>query len=219
MFRSSQSEQKDVNVLSVDDHLLFSEGLRAMISGFSDSMAFSHAPDLASALEVPSGDTDTVLLDYHLPDVEDFQALSALRAHFLEAKIVIISGEESPEVIREAISLGASGYIPKSSNPDILIAALQLVFAGGTYLPPHVLESTDQNLTTPEPSVLDELSERQKRVLRGAIQGKMNKVIADELNIAEGTVKAHLSAAFKVLGARTRTEAVYIATKLNLNFD
>lgn len=187
-----------------------------MIAGISDALEFFHAADCASALTMLPHSINTVLLDYHLPDVEAFGALTALRQHFTDAKIVVVSGEESPDVIREAISLGASGYIPKSSQPDILVAALQLVFAGGTYLPPHVLDTVDQYLTTPRSSVIDDLSERQRSVLRGAIQGKMNKVIADELNIAEGTVKAHLSAAFKALGARTRTEAVYIATKLNL---
>lgn len=208
-----------MKVLSVDDHLLFSEGLKIMIGGLVDSVEFVHAADCASALAITDQALDTVLLDYHLPDVEGFGALTALREHFPKAKIVIVSGEESPKVIRQAISLGASGYIPKSSTPDILIAALQLVFAGGTYLPPHVLESGVETFSEPEPTLLDGLSARQKSVLKAAVQGKLNKVIADELNIAEGTVKAHLSAAFKALGARNRTEAVYIVTKLNLSFD
>ncbi|MFT7243971.1 MAG: DNA-binding NarL/FixJ family response regulator [Candidatus Azotimanducaceae bacterium] len=208
-----------MKVLSVDDHLLFSEGLRIMIAGFSETMEFIHAANCAAALDISADGMETVLLDYHLPDVQDFEALVSLREHFPGAKIVVVSGEESADVIRQAISLGAAGYIPKSSTPDILIAALQLVFAGGTYLPPHVLEVASENPNEPEPSLLDALSERQKSVLRAAIQGKMNKVIAAELNIAEGTVKAHLSAAFRALGARNRTEAVFISTRLNLNFD
>jgi DNA-binding NarL/FixJ family response regulator len=204
-------------VLSVDDHLLFSEGLKAMTMGLAEHVTFLQAASLGAALEVDAKGIEIVLLDYHLPDVEGFQALTTLREAIPNAKIVVVSGEEDPALIKDAISLGASGYIPKSSKPDLLIAALQLVFAGGTYLPPHVLEANLSELApSSESSPLDDLSDRQKVVLHGAVQGKMNKTIADELNIAEGTVKAHLSAAYKALGVRTRTEAVYEISRLKL---
>jgi DNA-binding NarL/FixJ family response regulator len=123
-------------------------------------------------------------------------------------------------VVRAAIELGAMGFIPKSSSPEVLMQALRLILAGGVYLPPAVL---DGRLAEPlpakpqaGPAKLPGITERQMDVLRCVIQGKPNKVIARELDISEGTVKAHLSAVMQALGVHNRTEAVYAAAKLGL---
>jgi DNA-binding NarL/FixJ family response regulator len=125
-------------------------------------------------------------------------------------------------LIKATIDAGAAGFIPKTSTQDILIAALKLILAGGVYIPnlamhgrsaaaPHRNGASDGS-----PSAIESLSKRQLEVLARAVQGKPNKVIARELYIAEGTVKAHLSAAFQALGVSNRTEAVYAAAKLRL---
>lgn len=192
-----------------------------ILSQLSADIAFQHADTCEAALEMDPGSIDMVLLDFHLPGLSGREAVLAIRHHFDGAVLVVISGEDNPATIRQAINDGAAGYIPKTSSTDVLLAALKLVLAGGSYLPPHVLDDVQPDHPAP---VLEEqlvqsvrsLSGRQRAVLGKAIQGKLNKVIADELDIAEGTVKAHLSAAFKVLGARNRTEAVYIVSKLNI---
>lgn len=203
----------------VDDHSLFREGLKLILAELSDDMKFSHADTCDAALEFNPNDIDLVLLDYHLPGTSDREAMLRVRDHFPGAVLVVVSGEEDGSTIRQAINDGAAGYIPKSSSPEVLIAALQLVLAGGSYLPPHVLDEVPHRTagtTTDLERSIDTLSDRQRNVLAMALQGKLNKVIASELNIAEGTVKAHLSAAYRALGARNRTEAVYIATRHNL---
>ena len=98
------------------------------------------------------------------------------------------------------------------------MAALRLILAGGVYLPQAALSAAAQPASTSMMAPIDAslLSDRQTQVLLGAIQGKPNKIIAGELNIAEGTVKTHLSAAFKVLGVHNRTEAVYAAARMGL---
>lgn len=189
-----------------------------MLSNLDHDITFEQCGDCEAALALQTS-PDLVLLDYHLPGQQGESAISAVRAHFSNATLVVVSGNEDPATVRAVIELGAAGYIPKSSSPEILTAALQLVLAGGCYLPPHVLDDVDagtSHVVQGGDSPLAGLSERQQCVLAMAVQGKLNKVIASELNIAEGTVKAHLSAAFKALGARNRTEAVYIATQQNL---
>ncbi len=219
MFTLAALRSKDLIILSVDDHRLFSEGLRMMITQLDPKLEFLQATCCSDALALDPKGIRTVLLDYHLPDVEEFDGLVRLREHFTDSNIVIISGEEKPQIIKQTIALGAAGFIPKSSEPEVLIAALQLVLAGGVYLPPHVLGATEPEPPAERDTILKQLSDRQVRVLKGAVQGKLNKVIAAELDIAEGTVKAHLSAAFKALGVKDRTGAVFAASKLDLHRD
>ena len=212
---------RPVQVLLIDDHHLFREGLRLMLANLKPDVDFEQCKDCESALALDNTTLplDLVLRDYHLPGLQEEAAIAAVGAHFGNATLVIVSGNEDSATIRKAIDLGASGYIPKSSSPEILTAALQRVLAGGCYLPPHVLDDVANMEKRMPPTVdgpLGELSERQLCVPAMAVKSKLNKVIASELNIAEGTVKAHLSAAFKALGTRNRTEAVYIATQHNL---
>ena len=133
--------------------------------------------------------------------------------------VAVLSGEEDPNLIRATIEAGASGYIPKASSSEILVAALQLILAGGIYLPHKVLagmEAVTAGKGNSIEATKDLLSGRQTAVLLRAIQGQPNKVIAIDLGIAEGTVKTHLSAAFKALGVHNRTEAVFAAARLGL---
>jgi DNA-binding NarL/FixJ family response regulator len=163
-----------------------------------------------------------VLLDLKLPGVNGMDALRALREAVPAAPLVVLSGEEDPHVVREAIERGAMGFIPKSSTPEVLIQALRLVLARGVYLPPTVLDSRAAPAPGASPQAdsaaarLLGLTPRQADVLRCVIQGKPNKIIARELDISEGTVKAHLSSVMHALGAHNRTEAVYAAAKLGL---
>lgn len=212
-----------MKVLLIDDHQLFRSGLRTLLSGLQSNIEFVESNDCASAIDVANKDeVDLVLLDLYLPGTEGFDALELIKSHY-HCSIVVLSSEDEPRVIRSAIAQGAVGFIPKSSSPEVLIAALQLVLANGVYLPPHVLSDyTDsvQQLGNDRDAyrndVLNQLTERQLGVLAQAARGKSNKVIARELHIAEGTVKAHLSACYRVLEVNNRTEAVYATASLNL---
>lgn len=211
-----------MKVLLVDDHALFREGLKFLLRELDASVAIDEAGDCTGALERASASAyDLVLLDLNLPGLRGMDALAALRNAVPGAPTVVLSGEDSPEIVRNAIKSGAMGFIPKSSTREVLIQALRLVFAGGVYLPPAALDT--HAATTPLQAVAGDssaarlgLTPRQMDVLRCVIQGKPNKSIARELDISEGTVKAHLSAVMQALGARNRTEAVYAAAKLGL---
>lgn len=164
---------------------------------------------------------DLVLVDLHMPGANGMDALGAMRAAFEASAVVVLSSEDDPRLIRQSIEMGASGFIPKSSTPQVMIAALRLVLAGGTYLPPHVLLGFSGAAPEAAPAEVsahsvDGLSARQLEVLMKAVQGKANKVIARELQLSEGTIKAHLSAAFRTLGVQNRTEAVFVAAKVGL---
>lgn len=191
------------------------------MSGLDDGLQFSQAGSCAEALTLlRDGGIDLVLLDLHMPDTSGLGSLQTLQHAGVTEPIVVLSGESAPDLIRSAIEQGASGFVPKSSSSEILVAALGLILAGGIYLPPAALNGVAdvvaQESAKGDAGQAELLSERQSAVLLRAIKGQSNKVIAIELDIAEGTVKSHLSSAFKALGVHNRTEAVFAAAKLGL---
>jgi DNA-binding NarL/FixJ family response regulator len=208
-----------MNILLVDDHALLRGGMRYLLRSLDAELEMDEASNCEEALEFVAGRSyDLVLLDLKMPGLDGLDALAALRDAAPGMPLVVLSGESDPGLIRGAIDGGAMGFIPKSSTPEVLIQALRLVLAKGVYLPQLVLDQAHAAGAVPRTasSTLPGITPRQMDVLRCVIRGKANKVIARELDLSEGTVKAHLSAVFQALGAHSRTEAVYAAAKLGL---
>lgn len=210
-----------MKLLLIDDHPLFRSGLTYLLRTLDSQLQVDEAGNCAQALALAGRDYDLVLLDLKMPGVDGLDALGAVRGAFPASPAVVLSGEDDPRIVRQAIESGAMGYIPKSSTPDVMIQALKLILARGVYLPASVLSAEgDAPAPKREPlaagAPIEGLSDRQMEVLRRVVQGKQNKVIASELDISEGTVKAHLSAVLRALRARNRTEVVYAAAKLGL---
>lgn len=202
-----------MKILLVDDHALFRGGLKYLLRGLDERVEMDEAGDCAQALEqVGAQAYDLVLLDLKMPGMNGLDALASLREAAPGTPLIVLSGEDDPEVVRASIEGGAMGFIPKSSTPEVMIQAMRLVLTRGVYLPPAALDAVPAAI----PVSLPGLTPRQMEVMRCVIRGKPNKVIARELEVSEATVKAHLTAVFHALGARNRTEAVYVAAKLGL---
>lgn len=216
-----------MNILLIDDHELFRSGLKSLLLGLQpndlqEELCFIEAGTCTDALAIDGkDDIELVLLDLHLPDISGVEAFEKIKQSFV-GSIVALSSEDDSKVIRDVIEHGADGFIPKSSSPSVLIAALRLVLAKGIYLPPHILDDyggdkqAKQSQEEHRQAILGELTDRQLNVLSMAVQGKSNKSIARELHIAEGTVKAHLSACYRVLNVKNRTAAVAATTSIDL---
>ncbi len=205
-----------LRVLIVDDHPLFREGLCSLLKRLAPQACLTQTSSIDDALTHAPDRFDLVLMDLHLPGTEGLDGLLRMKAHYESAAVVIISGDESPVTIRSAIQQGASGYVPKRTDVNVTIQALQLVLAHGVYLPPEAMLVRPADTPPPPSSPIEPLSERQRAVLRGLLQGKPNKVIAADLGLAEGTIKAHLWAVYQVLGVQNRAQAMYRAHELNL---
>ena len=198
-----------MKVLLIDDHPLILAALSHVIEALGEEVAViavDHAEAARAALK-SQNDLDLVLLDLHLGEVSGFDLLDEFRANYPALPIVVISASEQAADVMRAIDHGAMGFVPKRSGTDLLTEALQLVLAGGIYVPP--LGFLPQQ-ATPEPAkpVLPGLTPRQNAVLALLLQGKPNKIIARELDIAVDTVKDHVAAVLKLLGVSTRTQAV-----------
>lgn len=206
-----------LQALVIDDHELFRAGLRHLIDGIAKPIRLHEAESVADAIaQTFESPIELVLLDLNLPDKSGVAAIKAAKENFTNATVVVLSGNDDALVIREAIDHGAAGFIPKSVSHPVFLAALELVIAGEIYVPKQALsdiallqgESAPKVTERAPNNELDGLTERQRASLLLAIKGFSNKKIARNLNITEGTVKAHLSAAFRVIGVSNRTEAV-----------
>lgn len=208
-----------MQILLIDDHALFRSGLKFLLSDLDDQAQIHEASNPSEIEREADFPADLILLDWNLPPATGSTTLIRVRSLFPQATVVILSGEQNPDLVRQAVELGASGFIPKSSTPQIMVQALRLVLAGGLYLPAHILNSVAfASLSAPEPkstleATLVLLSDRQRSALLLAVRGKSNKEIARELKVSEGTVKQHLSTAFRLLGVSNRTEAVFVMAK------
>ena len=201
-----------MRALVIDDHPLVHEIIPAVLRKALGEVAVSTEVTLEAGLARAGGASqpDLVLLDLGLPGCEGLEAVSRFRAKFPNVPLVVLSGTCDRASIIGAFDAGAIGYIPKTSKPDVMIAALKLVAAGGTYVPPEALEGA---MERPD---LD-LTRRQKDVLRLILKGYNNQRIATELAISPATVKQHAHAIFTALGVSTRAEAVIAAARLGLS--
>jgi len=210
-----------ITLLVVDDHALFRGGMRLLLADLGVSARVLEADSVEAAVAMDER-PDLVLLDLYLCGLSGQPALAMIRERMPDATVVALSGEEDPRLIRATIEEGASGFIPKTSTPGVMIGALRLVLAGGVYLPPQVLRADAAPAIAAgcapvaSASVLESLTPRQLDALMLAIRGKSNKAIARDLGVSQGTVKQHLSAAFRVLGVENRTQAVFAAARLGL---
>lgn len=213
-----QHFKNGVNVLIIDDHPLFREGLQFVLSDLCEGLSFKEAAGLSEISKASLKDVDLILLDLGIADSNGFESLLKLKALNPTGAIVIVSSDCEPELIRKCIEGGAAGFIPKTSQPKVLLAALRLILAGGVYLPPNSMDETGAQAADnhAQNNALPLLTPRQSVALLLASRGLPNKSIAYNMGIAEGTVKLHLSAAYKLLGVKNRTEAVYAISRTSL---
>ena len=156
---------------------------------------------------------ELLLLDLKLPDSDGFAGLMFLRAEFPQVPVVIVSATEDAITVSDALTMGAQGFVPKSASLRQMADALSVVLAGDIWSPDRLA------LTNPSPHVrmLASLSPAQVKVLAGLRRGLLNKQIAHEMRLSEATVKAHLAAAFRRLGANNRTQALAKAFAIDVD--
>ncbi len=207
-----------MKILVIDDHPLIREALRHVLRALDHGVELLDAANLAEALGAlgTAPDVTLMLLDLALPGTARFEALRELREQHPAIPVVVLSASDEAETVREALDLGAMGFIPKTSSNEVLVSALRLVLSGGVYLPPQLLRADALAPNEPRNGRDIGLTQRQMQVLALMIQGKPNKLICRQLQLAEGTVKIHVTAILKALGVTNRTQAVIAVGKMGL---
>lgn len=215
-----------MNILIVDDHPLIREALQAVLLRLESDVAVRTAANLREGLELAgsASDLDLVILDLNMPGSSGIDALKLWRNRHPDVPVVVLSSASDRATVLAAIGAGAAGFVPKSSPNDVMIGAIKLVLAGGRYLPPEALiPGASAGTAARRPTATRMLSletlgltARQVQVLEGIVAGKPNKIISRELDLAERTVKAHISAVFRALGVTSRTQAALAGAKLGV---
>jgi DNA-binding NarL/FixJ family response regulator len=218
-----------VKILVVDDHPLIREALRQVLKVLDSQIELLEAADCSEGMAQATANPDLtlVLLDLSLPGQGGIDALPAFRERFPAVPVVVLSATDTPDMVMRAIDSGAMGFIPKTSSNQVLINALRLVLSGGVYLPLEMLRrgaSADAAPPPPATQVVKSprdigLTARQGEVLALMLQGKPNKLICRDLNLAEGTVKIHVTAILKALGVANRTQAVIEVGRLGMKLE
>jgi len=207
-------------LLIADDHPLFREALRGAVARVLPGATLREADsvDALYAMVEAEPDADLLLLDLNMPGAQGFSALVHLRALHPQLAIVVVSAREEPAVMRRALDHGAVGFIPKSVDAATLGEALARVLDGDRWAPGAALAAPAAGADEHDAAQrLRELTPQQFRVLQMLGEGLLNKQIGYELGVSEATVKAHMTAILRKLGASNRTQAVLIAGKLALD--
>jgi DNA-binding NarL/FixJ family response regulator len=208
--------ERAMKALLADDHVIFRQGLRALIESIDPDASFLEAGSYTSALDVGKDcdDLTIIVVDLRMPGAEGVDGLRALRRRFPTVPVFVLSASEDAEDVFQALQAGASGYLAKSAPAETVIEALRVVLVGGIYVPRSLVAVRD--LATPEPikqpsSEDNNLTPRQYEVLQLLAGGCSNKEIAGRLGTSEGTVKAHVSAIMRQLGVRNRVQLLLAA--------
>lgn len=207
--------------LIIDDHPLFREALGNAVRLALPDAKILEAMSIDDALQVLSVEQgiDLALLDLSLPDAAGFSGFLRLRETFPRLPVAIVSSEEDLHVVREALALGAAGYLPKSTSKRELAESIEGVLSGSVSVPKDFVATQQQRRADTRTALevkLQELTPQQIRVLDLLRRGYPNRQIAQELQLAESTVKAHITEILRKLGLFSRNKAIIEIGKMDL---
>ncbi|RCW74735.1 response regulator [Saliterribacillus persicus] len=223
------------NIVLIDDHKLFREGVKRIIEFEDDFNVVAEGDDGSVAVDlVTEHNPDLVLMDINMPELNGVEATAELLEKFPELKVIILSIHDDENYVTHALKSGAQGYLLKEMDADALIEAITVVSEGGSYLHPKVTHNLVQEyrrLITDEEGGMGSgstvaklkniehrkplhlLTRRECQVLQLLAEGKSNKGISDTLYISEKTVKNHVSSILQKMSVKDRTQAVVTAIK------
>jgi DNA-binding NarL/FixJ family response regulator len=205
---STPRDAKVIRIFTVDDHQLLREGIAAVLDGEDDMALVGEASNGLEAIEsFRRIRPDITLMDLRMPDMNGIEAITAIRAEFPTARIIVLTTYTGDAQAAAALKAGASGYLLKNMLRRQLTDTIRIVHSGRRCVPPEIATGIAEHVAD------DALTDRETEVLRGVAAGKSNKLIGVELDISEGTVKTHMKSILPKLDASDRTHAVMIALK------
>lgn len=209
------------HIIIADDHPLFRAALRQAVNQAVPDALTVEVESIKALQDAVDAhpDADLVLLDLNMPGAHGFSGLVFMRGQYPGLPVVVVSGSEELQVMRRSIDYGASGFIPKSAPLPTITQAIQDVLGGDVWLPAGVAERIErlQGDTTDFSEKLASLTPQQFRVLGMLAEGLLNKQIAYDLEVSEATIKAHITAVFRKLGVRNRTQAVIAIQQMEID--
>ncbi len=208
--------EQSIRVLLVDDHEMVRRGLAVFIQSFDDLVLVGEAANGREAIDIlQENDTDVILMDLLMPEMGGIEATKTIHDQHPEIKIIAMTSFEDEDLVKQAISSGAIGFLMKNTSIDELATAIRNAVAGKPTLAPEAAQILMTAATRPpEPSY--DLTNRELDVLTQMVEGRTNPEIADILSISRSTVKTHVSNILGKLNVTNRIEAVKLALESNL---
>jgi two-component system response regulator DegU len=210
---------KPINIMIADDHLMVREGIKQLLELDGDIIVNAEADDGVQCIDLlKQKQTDVLLLDINMPNMNGLQVLKYLREKKVNLKILILTIHNEVEYLARAIDIGVDGYVLKDSESSLLKKAIYCVYNGETFIQPELTpilreRQQEKNLS----NISDNnLTKREIEVLKLLAEGLFNKEIAYTLDISEKTVKNHVSNIFKKIDVSDRTQAAVYAIKNNI---
>lgn len=202
-----------MQILVVDDHALFREGLTLVLQNLDEHASILQAGTAEEALRqlALAGSVELLLIDIDLPGADGLELIERVRSQGVTSPLAVISASEDPQLVRRTMAAGAKGFIPKATDSATMLAGLRRILDGETWLP----RTMRMTLRRSEQRDLV-LTHRQQAILEALAEGESNQEIADRLGLTTHTVKFHLSTLFRRLDVRNRTECVARAKELRL---
>ncbi|MFC4700383.1 response regulator transcription factor [Glaciecola siphonariae] len=208
-----------VTLLIADDHPLYRDALKGALSMAFNDLTILESGDLNSTVSaLEANDVDLLMLDLHMPGSSDLFGFLHIQKTFSDLPIAVVSGTEDAALISKVVGLGAMGFIPKTASAQEIKDAVTNMLEGDIWVPESVrqqIQDVDETFSQLAENVAS-LTPSQYKVLCYMRDGLLNKQIGYNLDIAEATVKAHVTAIFRKLGINNRTQAVLIASQLQL---
>ena len=214
---------KPIKLLLVDDQSLFREGLRTILSTHPDLLIIGEAGNGMEAIQMTSElHPQVILMDLRMPKMNGVEATRRIRGANPDSRIIVLTTFDDDEDVFDALRAGAVGYLLKDVPSEKLVEAIRAAARGESFLQPSIAAKVVAEFSrlSPRPTVemaaSERLSERECEVLSQLAQGKSNKEIGSALNLAEGTVKNHMSNILNKLGVLDRTQAALKAKEMGL---
>lgn len=195
-------------LLLVDDHPMMRRGMRQLLELEDDLVVIGEANNGVEALQmVASLQPELVLLDNNMPEMNGVETLKRLREQNFPSKVLLFTVSDDEDDVRDAMRLGADGYLLKDMEPEQLIQQIRAALGGALVISPALTRVLAQALRNPPSASQLDLTDRERQVLKMIAAGSSNKVIGNKLGITEGTVKVHVKNLLHKLGLRSRVEA------------
>jgi len=211
-----------LRILIVDDHEVVRLGLRSLLSNQANFVVVDEASSAKEAVEkAVQHRPDVVVMDIRMPGENGIEACREIKMHLPNTEVLMLTSYAEDEMLFDAISAGAAGYVLKQGGGDELIRAIQRVGQGEALLDPavtqRVLARVRQATRQEQAAAFNDLTEQELRVLGLVSEGRTNKEIAKSLFLGEGTVRNYVSSILSKLGLTNRAEAAAYAVRHNLH--